>query len=106
MVDFFREMQVWKLSWRWGLFEWEISLLTNFLHGIQATPLQKIVKDAGMWKGDPTRLYTVKSAYRTLLLKINSHHIEVNSEFVDLIWKQQVSSKARFLCWNIMYGVL
>jgi len=57
----------WKFSWRRDWFEWEKSMVEDFMAIISQVILQQEVEDIRIWIDPPSYTFTVKSAYNRLV---------------------------------------
>jgi len=87
----------WRLSWRRDLFQWERDLAQVLLQIINGQQLNNDVEDTWWWTKDSSGVYTVKSAYLTLIG--NQPHQQ--QHLFNKIWSNLVPPKVAALCWRI-----
>lgn len=56
----------WDIRWMREWFEWQSSLVTNMMHGVEWTILRKHNPNEWVWKDEDEQLYTIKFAYEKL----------------------------------------
>lgn len=72
----------WNMEWRRRLFSWEEELLENLLQLLLHCSVQQNFSDSWVWLGDPSSVYSVKSAYRL----ISENGPLVDAKFYKSLW--------------------
>jgi len=84
----------WKFSWRRDWFEWEKSMVEDFMAIISQVILQQEVDDIRIWIDSPSYTFTVKSAYNRLV----KHNTGGVVKVFELLWNLKVMPSAKFFC--------
>ena len=85
----------WNFSWRRDWFEWEKTLVEEFLSIISQVSLQSDKEDSRTWNDPPSYTFSVKSAYN----KLTYHECGGLSMFGSL-WNLKVMPSATFFVWR------
>lgn len=72
------------------MFDWEIADVAELMFLLENTKLNSFVEDRRIWKGDPSRVFSVSSYYLLLSQNIVAHFP------IDFLWKSKVPSKVAF----------
>ncbi|XP_068477142.1 uncharacterized protein [Phaseolus vulgaris] len=85
----------WKFSWRRDWFEWEKTMVEEFMSIISQVLLQPDKEDSRLWNDPPSYTFSVKSAYN----KLANHGCGGISVFGSL-WNLKVMPSAMFFVWR------
>lgn len=102
MGEWVREEWRWKLEWRRPWFEWERSLLTNFLQVLSNYVPKRNSQDIWVWNNNPTISFSVRDAY-ALIGQQQGHAEEESFKF---LCQKTVPSKIGAFGWRLMYNRL
>jgi len=90
-------MWEWKFRWIREWFEWELNQINGFREEISHYGPSTQEQDTWEWKGEQTKIFTVKSAYNIIQNNTNGKHIE----FFKTIWKLKVIPSALHFVWRV-----
>ena len=85
-------------AWRWRhrLFVWEEELVGELRLLLQNVSLQVHREDKWMWTMDPSSIYTVQSAYNSLIAQVH-----VDNVAAPPIWHKDVPLKVVLFAWRL-----
>jgi len=86
----------WNFSWRRDWFEWEKTLVEEFLSIISQVSLQPDKEDSRTWNDPPSYTFSVKSAYN----KLANQGFGGVSVF-GYLWNLKVTPSAMFYVWRV-----
>ena len=89
---------LWWLSWRRVRFDWESILEGEMFNLINIGNMDKENLDQIVWKGDPTGIFFVKSAYMSLSNQPSGYTDDV----FNLLWQAKATPKALITAWKIL----
>ncbi|XP_045800040.1 uncharacterized protein LOC123894168 [Trifolium pratense] len=87
----------WDFRWRRELFEWESEMLQYMMDEIGSVSFQLGNRDHVVWLGDPSKSYSVKSAYKVLTEDSNSE----NQLPFKKLWIKFVPLKVTIFGWQV-----
>jgi len=88
----------WKFSWRREWFEWEKTIVEDFMESISQVSLHPGKEDLRVWNDPPTYIFSVKSAYNKLANQISGG---VPGMF-EYLWNLKVMPSTQFYVWRAL----
>ena len=88
----------WNFKWRRHLFDSELDMAASFLNDVESSHIHRNRRDEGIWKVDPSGLYSTKTAYDEMWGEASEGN-QVK-EFEEL-WKLKIPSKVAVFAWRL-----
>lgn len=83
---------------RRSLFDWEIAEAAKLMLLLENIKLNPSIEDRRVWKGAPSREFSMSSYYQVL------NHNAISHYPADFMWKSKVPSKVAFFLWVVSHG--
>lgn len=93
----------WNWAWRRSFFDWEVGIFEELQGILTQVCVQQDVEDTWVWKPDPLRGFSVKSAYSTFYNSANTILLDLDAERIfHKLWQCSVPSKILVFAWRLL----
>lgn len=95
-------LEGWRLEFKWRKewFDWELSVVEEFLNVLANANIANQGEDHWLWLEDSSSMDSVKSTYTALYdLRVGSNEINIFKS----LWQIKIPHKVAFLLWRVFY---
>nr|KYP57260.1 Transposon TX1 uncharacterized [Cajanus cajan] len=103
MREWVDDTWVWEFRWRRERFDWEANQILTLHQILNTFSMKKLKNDYWYWKLEPSREFSVKSAYKLLTSQRTTN--ERQKLFVCM-WKLHVPPKVSLFVWRLLINAL
>jgi len=92
----------WKFSWRREWFEWEKTMVEDFMASISRVSLHPYKEDLRLWNNPPSYTFSIKSAHNKLV----NHRSGGVSVVFEYLWNLKVMPSTQFYVWMALLDIV